>query len=414
MYDVIVVGARCAGSPLAMLLARRGHRVLVVDRSTFPSDTISTHYLHQVGVSRLQRWGLLDKVIATGPTPIRRLNFNYNGAVISGFAGPIEGITEVYAPRRTVLDSLLVDSARAAGAEVIEGFNVTGLVRDDGRVAGITGQDSDGNEREFRAAFVVGADGRNSTIGDLVGAEYHRVVPAACFVYYTYFSGLDWEFHHWTGAGHQQFGAWPTNDGQHLVTVMRRLDRFAEFRKDVPGNFYGVYDQLRPDLAEQLRDRGSQTERFRPMRYPDNYYRRSSGPGWALVGDAGYHKDPFTGWGISDAFKYTDILADKLHAGLSGAQPIDDAVADYEAARDEQSIETYQFTCMISELEAPPFYQTVFEETSKSPQAIHQFFTLMGGGMKGSDFFSPGNLEAVYSDAGTPASRRVYPSMATS
>jgi flavin-dependent dehydrogenase len=413
MYDVIVVGARCAGSSLAMLLSRRGHRVLVVDRSSFPSDTISTHFIHQIGVSRLRRWGLLDNLAATGVTPIRRMNFGYNGAMISGFAGPIEGITEVYAPRRTVLDELLVDAARTAGAEVIEGFNVTDLIFTDGRVTGIKGDDGKGNAREFRGAFVVGADGRNSTVGDLVGAEYHRVVPAACFVYYSYFSGLDWDFHHWTGAGHQQFGAWPTNDNQHLVTVMRRLDRFADFRKDVEGSFYGIYDQLRPDLGAELRDRGSRAERFRPMRYPDNYYRRSSGSGWALVGDAGYHKDPFTGWGISDAFKYADILADKLHAGLTGEQPIDDAVREYEQVRDEQTIETYEFTCMISELEVPPFYQTVFEEASKSPLGTSQFFTLIGGGMKGSEFFAPGNLEAIYSDAGTPSARRMYPSMAS-
>ncbi len=413
MYDVIVVGARCAGSSLAMLLSRRGHRVLVVDRSSFPSDTISTHFIHQIGVSRLRRWGLLDNLAATGVTPIRRMNFGYNGAMISGFAGPIEGITEVYAPRRTVLDELLVDAARTAGAEVIEGFNVTDLIFTDGRVTGVKGDDGKGNAREFRGAFVVGADGRNSTVGDLVGAEYHRVVPAACFVYYSYFSGLDWDFHHWTGAGHQQFGAWPTNDNQHLVTVMRRLDRFADFRKDVEGSFYGIYDQLRPDLGAELRDRGSRAERFRPMRYPDNYYRRSSGSGWALVGDAGYHKDPFTGWGISDAFKYADILADKLHAGLTGEQHIDDAVREYEQVRDEQTIETYEFTCMISELEVPPFYQTVFEEASKSPLGTSQFFTVIGGGMKGSEFFAPGNLEAIYSDAGTPSARRMYPSMAS-
>ncbi|HEY6495543.1 MAG TPA: NAD(P)/FAD-dependent oxidoreductase [Trebonia sp.] len=410
MYDVIVVGARVAGSPLAMLLARHGHRVLVVDRSSFPSDTISTHFIHQVGLSRLSSWGLLDRLEATGPTPIRRMNFAYNGATISGFADPIEGISQVYAPRRTALDALLVDAAREAGAEVITGFTVTGLIWEDGRVAGIkgtaTGEDS---ETEFRAAFVVGADGKNSTVGDLVGAEYHGVVPASCFVYYTYYSGLDWDFHHWTGTGRQQFGAWATNDKQHLVTVMRRINRFAEFRADVEGNFHQVFDQLRPDLGAQLRDGAERAERFRAMRYPDNYYRRSAGPGWALVGDAGYHKDPFTGWGISDAMTYAGILADRLHAGLAGEQPIDDAARDYEKVRDERTAETYAFTCMISELEAPPFYQGVFEEIGKSTLGTRQFFALIGGGMKGSEFFSPGNLEAVYDDAGTPSERRVYP-----
>ncbi len=409
MYDVIVVGARCAGSPLAMLLARRGHRILVLDRSSFPSDTISTHYIQQPGISRLKSWGLLDRLTATGLPPIRRLNFSYNGLAISGFADPIEGVTEVYAPRRTVLDALLVDAAREAGAEVITGFSVTGLVWENGRVAGVKGAVGDESEREFRAAFVVGADGRHSSVGNFVDAEYHRVKPASCFVYYTYYDGLDWEFHHWTGGETQQFAAWPTNDNQHLVTIMRHADRFREFRADVEGNFQQVFDQLRPDLGAQLRDAGTRAEGFRAMRYPENYYRRSAGPGWALVGDAGYHKDPFTGWGISDAFKYAEVLAEKLHAGLAGEQPIDDAAAEYEKFRDEQTIETYEFTCMLAGLKLPPFYQAVFQEASQSRLGIAQFFTMNGGGMKGSEFFSPKNLEAIYEDAGTPAARRVYP-----
>lgn len=407
MYDVIVVGARCAGSPLAMLLARQGHKVLVVDRVTFPSDTVSTHYMHQVGVARLRDWGLLDKLVATGVTPIRRLNFSYTGITLRGFAD-VEGIQEVYAPRRTVLDSLLVDAARQAGAEVIEGFTVTDLVWQDGRVAGVKGNSADGAEREFRAAFVVGADGRNSTVGDLVEAEYHRTVPASCFVYYSYYDGLDWEFHHWTGMDRQQFGAWPTNDNQHLVTVMRRMDRFADFRADVEGNFQQVFDQVLPDFGAQLRDSGNRVERFRPMRYPDNYYRRSTGPGWALVGDAGYHKDPFTGWGISDALKYAEVLADKLHAGLSGEQPIDEAVHEYEQLRDEQTEDTFRFTCMISELKAPPFFETVFRAAGESELGLTQFFRLIGGGLHGSEFFAKEHLESLYDAAGTPSAARLY------
>ncbi|HEX3788490.1 MAG TPA: NAD(P)/FAD-dependent oxidoreductase [Pseudonocardiaceae bacterium] len=409
MYDAIVVGARCAGSPLAMLLARRGHRVLVVDRSTFPSDTVSTHYIQQVGLGRLKAWGLLDRLLATGPTPIRNMNFSYQGITLRGFAAePIDDITATYAPRRTVLDALLVDAAREAGAEVIEGFTVTDLVWQDGRVAGIRGNSEDGGEQEFRAAFVVGADGRNSKVGDLVEAEYHRVVPASCFVYYSYYDGLDWEFHHWTGSDEQQFGAWPTNDNQHLVTVMRRRDRFSEFRTDVEASFHQVFDQLRPDIGEQLRDSGSRVERFRPMRYPDNYYRRSAGPGWALVGDAGYHKDPFTGWGISDALKYAEVLADKLHAGLAGEQPIDDAAREYEKLRDEQSNDTFEFTCMISELQAPPYYRSVFQAASESELGNSQFFSMIGGGMHGAAFFARDNLNALYRAAGTPADQRLF------
>ncbi|MFI1917846.1 NAD(P)/FAD-dependent oxidoreductase [Nocardia sp. NPDC020380] len=405
MYDVIVVGARCAGSPLAMLLARRGYRVLVVDRKAFPSDTISTHYIVQAGLARMRDWGLLDKLVSTGVPAVRRQNFS---SALRGFA-EIDGITETFAPRRTVLDALLIDAARAAGAEVIERFAVSDLIRQDGRVAGVRGKFVDGAEQEFRASFVVGADGRNSTVGNLVDAEYHRVVSASGFFAYNYYDGLDWEFQHRTGNDQQWFGAWPTNDNQHLVTVMRRIDRFTEFRADVEGNFHQVIDQILPAYGEQLRDAGRRAERFRVMRYPDNYYRRSAGPGWALVGDAGYHKDPFTGWGISDALVYAELLADKLHAGLSGEQPIDEAVREYERHRDERTASTFDFTCTISELNVPRLYRAAYRAAGGSELGLTQFFNLVGGGLDADRFFARDNLQALYHAAGTPAGERLFP-----
>ncbi|MEV2215008.1 NAD(P)/FAD-dependent oxidoreductase [Streptomyces sp. NPDC050997] len=407
MYDVIVVGARCAGSPLAMLLARQGHRVLVLDRSTFPSDTISTHYIHQAGLSRLQAWGLLDRVIASGVPPIRELNFSYTGIDIVGFADPIDGIDAVYCPRRTVLDAILVDAAREAGAEVIEGFTVTDVLFADDRVVGVKARENDGPEREFHASFVVGADGRNSVVADKVGAEIYRSVPAACFVYYSYFEGLDWGMHHNTSFAEQQIGTWPTNDGRNLLAVMRKNDRFRDFRRDVEGSFQEVYDQVAPQLGEQLRDSGARTENFRPMRYPDNYYRTSHGPGWALVGDAGYHKDPFTGWGITDAFKYGELLAEQLHLGLSGQRSTDDAVAEYAKLRDVQSNGTFELTCTLSELSLTPYYDSVFRAAAQSPKYSAQFLGLIAGGVHGDEFFSTANLEALYEEVGFPQDKRL-------
>ncbi len=407
MYDVIVVGARCAGSSLAMLLARRGHRVLVVDRSTFPSDTISTHYIQQTGLARLRDWGLLDSVAATGVPAMKHLTLSYTGIHVEGFADPIEGITEVYSPRRTVLDKILVDAARAAGAEVVEGFTVQNVIFEDGRAVGIRGQFGDESEKEFRGSFVVGADGRNSTVADQVGADFYRVVPATCFVYYSYFGNLDWSFQHRTSFNQQQIGAWPTNDGLHLVSLLRRREHFSEFRADVENSFHAVYDEVVPDLGEDLRTNGKRAENFRVMRYPDNYYRRSNGPGWALVGDAGYHKDPFTGWGITDAFLYAELLADHLHQGLSQERPVDDAVADYARIRDERSKGTFEFTCVLSELTLPPFFEAVLRATSQSPEYTKKFFGLMAGGIHGEEFFAPENLEKLYEEVGTPRDERL-------
>jgi flavin-dependent dehydrogenase len=407
MYDVIVVGARCAGSPLAMLLARRGHRVLVLDRSTFPSDTPSTHYIHQAGLSRMQDWGILDRVVATGVPPMRHLTFSYTDIFLEGFADPIDGLTEVYAPRRTILDEILVDEARKAGAEVVEGFTVTAVVfSDEGRAVGVRGRQGDGPDREFTASFVVGADGRNSTIANLVGAETYRSLPAACFIYYSYYSGLDWPFHHRTGFGEQQLGAWPTNDDRHLVAVMRRRDRMREFRADPEANFHQVIEQVVPELGEDLRTNGRREEDYRAMVYPDNFYRRSHGPGWALVGDAGYHKDPFTGWGITDALKYSEVLADRLHEGLAGERDIDDAAAEYAKIRDAESNGTFELTCSISELRLTPYYDSVFRATSQSPEYTTKFFGLIAGGIPGEEFFAPANLEKLYEEVGMPADKR--------
>ncbi|GHE79691.1 FAD-dependent oxidoreductase [Amycolatopsis deserti] len=407
MYDVIVVGARCAGSPLAMLLARHGHRVLVVDRASFPSDTVSTHYLHQAGLSRLRDWGLLDRLIATGVPAIRELNFTYTGIDIRGFADPIDGIDAVYCPRRTVLDELLVGAAREAGAEVIEGFTVSELVFDGDRVIGIRGSEGDAPEQEFRGQVVVGADGAGSIVAQQAGAQTYRHVPAAGFIYYSYYSGLDWGMHHRTGFGEQQFGTWPTNDGLNLLAIIRPRERFGEFRADPERHFQDIFDQIDPEMGEQLRDAGVREEPFRPMRYPDNYYRRSWGPGWALVGDAAYHKDPFTGWGITDAFKYSELLAQQLHSALSGERSLADALGEYEKVRDAESAGTFNLTVSLSTLKLTPYYDAVFRATSQSPSYTRKFFGLIAGGYHGEEFFAPHNLEQLYDEVGTPAAQRL-------
>ena len=168
-YDAIVVGARCAGSPTAMLLARRGYRVLLVDRATFPSDTTSTHMVHAPGVAALRRWGLLDLVTAAGTPPVPGYDCDFGGVRITGSPQPADGVTTGYAPRRSVLDTLLVDAASVAGAEVREGFTMSTLVVEDGRVAGIRGHTADGTSVVEQARVVVGADGWNSRVARAVG-----------------------------------------------------------------------------------------------------------------------------------------------------------------------------------------------------------------------------------------------------
>ncbi|MFC4128775.1 NAD(P)/FAD-dependent oxidoreductase [Nocardia rhizosphaerae] len=406
MYDVIVVGTRVAGSPLAMLLARQGHRVLAVDRASFPSDTPSTHYIHQAGLGFLKSWGLLDAV-AAGCPPIRHLNFTYTDIAIPGMADPsADGIDAVYCPRRTVLDKILVDAAGESGAEVIEGFTVTGLLRDGDSVAGIRGRVGDGPEQEFRAKLVVGADGSNSIVAKEVGAATYEGSPAACFIYYSYYEGVDWGMHHRTGFGEQQFASWPTNDDLALVAVMRKRDRFRDFRTDPDAGVQEIVDQIDPEIGARLRETGKRVEPFRPMLYPDNYRRQSFGPGWALVGDAGYHKDPFTGWGITDAFKYSQLLADLVHESLSGARPFAETMPEYQRERDAQSASTYELTQSISELTLTPYYDSVFRAASMSEHYSKKFFGLIAGLYPPDKFFGEAELTALYEEVNFPVADR--------
>ncbi|MFJ7043350.1 FAD-binding monooxygenase [Streptomyces sp. JV178] len=409
VYDVIVVGARCAGSPVAMLLARLGHRVLVVDRSSFPSDTVSTHYIHQAGLLKLREWGLLDEIVEAKTPAIRKMHYSYRGIELNGFADPVDGLDAIYCPRRTVLDEILVNAARRAGAEVLESFTVSDVIASEGRVTGIRGREGDGPEREFRASVVIGADGFHSTVAKKVGAELYNVRPAAGFIYYSYYSGLDWGLHHKTGFNERWFGSWPTNDGLNMLAVICTRAQLKDFRTDVEARFQAVFDDVHPEMGAQLRDSGRREEDFRPMRYPDNYYRRAHGPGWALVGDAGYHKDPYTGWGITDAFLHGELLAERVHQGLSGERPMDEALAEYNKVRDEESAGVYDFTTTLGELtELPPFFKATMSAMSASQEWTNKMLGLIGGVVPDYEIYAPDALERLYDDAGVPEEERVY------
>ncbi|MGW0663551.1 NAD(P)/FAD-dependent oxidoreductase [Streptodolium elevatio] len=409
MYDVIVVGARCAGSPTAMLLARRGHRVLVLDRASFPSDTVSTHYIHQSGLTRLRDWGLLGELAATNAPAIRRANFAYRDIELSGFADPVDGIDTGYAPRRAVLDEILVNAARRAGAEVVEGFGVSDLVFSEGRVVGVRGRERGGPEREFRAHIVIGADGCRSIVAKRTRAEPYKVVPATGVNYYAYHSGLDWALEHRVGFNEIWCGGWPTNDGLTVLAVICGKSRFKEFRQDVEANFQATFDEIHPELGAQLRDQGKREGDFVAMPHADNYYRHPWGPGWALVGDAGYHKDPYPGFGITDAFMHSEILVERLHQALSGERPMDSALAEYHKLRDETSASNYEFTTKLSAFgELSPRLRAVFGAIRRSPEWTTKLFGLFAGGVEHHEIFSRQAVERLYDDTGVPPHERVY------
>jgi 2-polyprenyl-6-methoxyphenol hydroxylase-like FAD-dependent oxidoreductase len=392
MFDVVVVGARCAGSPLAMLLARQGFRTLLVDRATFPSDTVSTHVIHPPGAAALRRWGLLDQVAATGCPPVGRYSFDFGPVTLAGAPGSAES-PYAYAPRRTLLDKILVDAAAAAGAEVREGFTVEEVLAGDGRVTGIRGRDQGGASVVERARVVVGADGRNSAVAKAVGPAQYEDRPPLTAGYYSYWSNLPadtFEAYSRPGRG---WAVCPTNDGLTLVIGGWPYAELAKHRNDVEAELTATFELL-PAFAERIRD-AKREERIAGTSVP-NYFRTPYGPGWALVGDAGYCRDFITAQGITDAFLDAEGCARALGEALSGTMPYDEAMAGYQSGRDARAMPAYQMTLQIASLQ-PPDEQMIHLVTAMAgnQEAMDEFARLNAGVTSPVDFFAPENVGRI-------------------
>ena len=398
MYDAIVVGARCAGAPTAMHLARRGRRVLLLDRATFPSDTLSTHYVSQAGVAYLGQWGLLDAVVASNCPPITRMTSDWGDVTLVGRPPPVEGASAAYAPRRSVLDRILVEAAVRAGAELRQRVTLEELRWEDGRVVGVRARAAGGCRHEERASVVVGADGRNSAVARLVGApKYDDTPPLAC-QWYAYWGGFSTEGLEGYRRGRVTLFAIPTNDGLTCVVTAMPRERFAAFRADVPGNYMRLID-LAPGLAARVRAGRRDGPIFGIGDLP-NFFRRSHGPGWALVGDAGYHKDPLTAQGIRDAFCDAERLAAAIDDGLSGRRPLEAALAEYEHGRDERVRDLYDYTCKVARLAEPTEEDFSLRAALRGRQPdIDRYFGVGDGTVSPSEFFGPENVRRLLAGA---------------
>lgn len=342
-YDAIVIGARCAGAATAMQLARGGMKVLVADRDRAGADTMSTHALMRGAVIQLDRWGLLNRLLATGVPEVTSTRFAYGDEVAKIDIRPAHGTRSLIAPRRFLLDTILADAAREAGADVVHGTSFVDIVRDqEGRV---TGAVFDGPERRrtVTAPLVIGADGRRSTVARRVGSQVRRKAEYSTLCIYAYFRGMPDEGYRWYYREGLGAGAIPTHDDAHCVFASAAPARARALIRE-----FGAEGAFRRLIAEAGLELASQTDEARMIAKPvifggdPGFLRDAFGPGWALVGDAGYFKDPLTAHGITDAFRDAELLS---RAVLS-EQPL----SEYQAVRDATSAELFDLTNQIAAL----------------------------------------------------------------
>ena len=369
-HQVVVVGARCAGAATAMLLARAGHDVLLLDRSPFPSDTVSTHGIARGGVVQLARWGLLDDVHASGAPAVREVLFRLGDAQNVRQIKDRAGVDHLVAPRRHLLDGLLQDAAVRAGATLRTGVTVTGVRRrGEGRVVGVDGRGPGGEPVTVEADFVIGADGVRSRMAGWLGAEVLQSSPSGTGTFYTYVAGVPletdgpaYEFH---VAPDAFAGIFPTNHGRSCVwlaaptPLLGFLDSPGPQR---PASLLAAIAEASPSLGERVQD-GRVESPVRGRADLPNVVRRPFGrplpggasQGWALVGDAGYHRDPVTGHGITDAFRDAELLANAvdvtLRAGDAGCEL--EALTAYQVRRDRALRETFDITRALSAFPSP-------------------------------------------------------------
>ena len=398
MYDAIVVGARCAGSPTALLLARKGYKVLLLDRMVLPSDwAFSNHFVHQAGAACMKRWGLLDRLAATGCPPISEDYFDYGDFSLTGPVPPADGVNTAFAPRRIVLDPLLATAAAESGVEVRDRFSVHELVWDKDRVIGIRGRHKDGIVTE-KARIVIGADGMFSVVAKAVQAPVYRSCPPLEGSWYTYWSGVPMRGWHLWLRPHRVIFAYNTNHGLTLIGVAFPARELPQVRKNVEQHHRATIAHYAPELMDRMSN-GKRESHFVGGAIP-YHVRRSYGPGWALVGDAGYQKDPCTASGITDAFRSAEWLAEAIDAGFSGRQPLEQSLAAYEEKRNTSEMPYFELTTQLAALEPPPaeVAQLLFALRT-NPEQRSRFFGVLAHSVPVQEFFAPENVQSIMSGA---------------
>ena len=394
-YDAIVVGARCAGASTAMLLARKGLKVLLLDRSTFPSEIPHGHFIHRHGPRRLQKWGLLERIVATGCPPSTTFTIDMGEIRLTGRDLALDGVAFGYAPRRGALDWVLVEAAMEAGAEFRPGFAVQDYLFEDNRIVGIRA--ADGTQRlsiEERAAIIVGADGRGSRLARIVGAAEYEVVPTLTCYFFSYWSDIPATGLEIYARRKRAIFAFPTNGGLFAVFVAWPISEQSVVQSDVERHFLAALD-LAPELAARVRA-GRRAERFLGAANLPNFLRKPYGSGWALVGDAGCHKDPFMALGICDALRDAELLATAIDEGLSGKRSLESTLFEYERRRNDATLLDYRLNLDRAQFKPPAQDELRLQRALIDDQeATNRFFMAYEEMIPAESFFNPDNVRAI-------------------
>lgn len=365
-YDAIVVGGSVAGAPTAMLLARRGYKVLLVDKQRFPRDTNSTHFIWPRGVSYLARWGLSEHFRDKVPHG-REMEFNIEGISLNGSVpitdlverfevlhGSAQSVTDQYmGPRRYFLDSTLIEQAEKSGAHVLQGCTFEHVIEEGGVVSGIECRKSNGEKYLARARIVIGADGRYSTFAEQVDAKQIDYRPLSTFAYYGYYSGICQTQLSIHKKGRLGTAIFPTLNDTQMVLVYGPTAWWDEFRKNAEYNFLLTYEYCAPEIADRIRA-GRREEPFKACGTMSAFKRKNFGRGWALVGDAGSFKDQVTAMGITHAFRDAELATECISCGLSGEMELQEALGVYAARRSEDYDAYFDLVCETAEMNPYP------------------------------------------------------------
>lgn len=373
-YDAVIVGARCAGAATALLLSAHGARVLVVDHDQPGTDTMSTHALMRGVVMQLRKWGVLDEIVRAGTPPVRRTSFIYDGhAVVDVDIRPEHGVDALFAPRRRLLDATLAEAAGASGAEFRYATGCAGLVADEaGRVRGIRLRSARGPVEEVRAGIVIGADGRRSAVARHVAAPVTRQARHSIGCIYSYMHGIPYDGYRWHFAHGAAGGIIPTNDGLSCVFVAVPPGVLTEARAAGTASQGALIARHLPMLAAEIE---GTTPAEGPVTFAGarGYLRQATGEGWALVGDAGYFRDPLTAHGITDALRDAENLADAITTGN---------LSEYTALRDRLSFDVFDLTDRIAGLDwSMEGVQDLHRKLNKVMKANQDWIAGLSGGV---------------------------------